>query len=88
MKNVPLYIDLAFCLILLPLMIYAFPVERWWGVTHLLLYLIDNQLIGYVYQSHDVTFFAHLSSILRFIFCKDIKIFYIIPTQYLSFMLI
>lgn len=31
MKNVALYIDMAFCLILLPLMIYAFPVERWWG---------------------------------------------------------
>ncbi|MGN1264744.1 MAG: histidine kinase, partial [Muribaculaceae bacterium] len=31
MKNVTLYIDLTFCLILLPLMIYAFPVERWWG---------------------------------------------------------
>lgn len=31
MKNIPLYIDLAFCLVLLPLMIYAFPVERWWG---------------------------------------------------------
>ncbi|MGN0206259.1 MAG: sensor histidine kinase, partial [Muribaculaceae bacterium] len=31
MKNVPLYTDLAFCLIFLPLMIFAFPVERWWG---------------------------------------------------------
>lgn len=31
MKNVTLYIDLAFCFILLPLVIYAFPVERWWG---------------------------------------------------------
>ena len=33
MKNATLYIDLAFCLILLPLMIYAFPVERWWSVN-------------------------------------------------------
>lgn len=32
MKNVPLFIDIAFCLVLLPLMIYAFPVERWWGI--------------------------------------------------------
>lgn len=31
MKNAPLYTDMVFCLILLPLMIYAFPVERWWG---------------------------------------------------------
>lgn len=31
MKNIPLYTDMAFCLVLLPLMIYAFPVERWWG---------------------------------------------------------
>ena len=29
MKNVPLYIDLAFCFIFLPLMILIFPVERW-----------------------------------------------------------
>lgn len=31
MKHVPLYIDLAFCLVFLPLMIFIFPVERWWG---------------------------------------------------------
>lgn len=31
MKNISLYIDLAFCFILLPLVIYAFPVERMWG---------------------------------------------------------
>lgn len=31
MKNVTLYIDMSFCLLLLPLMMYAFPVERWWG---------------------------------------------------------
>lgn len=29
MKNVSLYIDLAFCLIVLPVMIMIFPVERW-----------------------------------------------------------
>ena len=32
MKNATLYIDLAFCFILLPLVIYTFPVERWWGM--------------------------------------------------------
>ena len=31
MKNVSLYIDLAFCLVFLPLMMLVFPVERWWG---------------------------------------------------------
>ena len=31
MKNVSLYTDMAFCLVFLPLMLYAFPVERWWG---------------------------------------------------------
>lgn len=33
MKNVSLYTDIVFCLVLLPLTLYAFPVERWWG-TH------------------------------------------------------
>lgn len=31
MKHIDRYIDLAFCLVFLPLMIYAFPVERWWA---------------------------------------------------------
>ena len=31
MKNISLYIDLAFCFVFLPLMILMFPVERWWG---------------------------------------------------------
>lgn len=31
MKNVSLYTDLAFCFVFLPLMLFAFPVERWWG---------------------------------------------------------
>ncbi|MGN1212099.1 MAG: sensor histidine kinase [Candidatus Cryptobacteroides sp.] len=31
MKYVSLYIDLAFCLIFLPVMMFVFPVERWWG---------------------------------------------------------
>lgn len=29
MKNVPLYIDIAFCLVVLPVMALIFPVERW-----------------------------------------------------------
>ena len=31
MKSQNIYTDLAFCFIFLPLMLYAFPVERWWG---------------------------------------------------------
>ncbi|MGN0201786.1 MAG: sensor histidine kinase [Candidatus Cryptobacteroides sp.] len=31
MKKIHLLIDLVFCLVLLPLMIVFFPVERWWG---------------------------------------------------------
>lgn len=29
MKNIPLYIDLAFCIIVLPVMVMIFPIERW-----------------------------------------------------------
>ncbi|MGM9687824.1 MAG: sensor histidine kinase [Alloprevotella sp.] len=32
MKHVSVWIDLAFCIVLLPLMMYMFPVERWWGI--------------------------------------------------------
>lgn len=31
MKRISVYIDLAFCLVFLPLMIFVFPVERRWG---------------------------------------------------------
>ena len=31
MKHIGVYIDIAFCLVFLPLMILMFPVERWWG---------------------------------------------------------
>ncbi|MGM9693277.1 MAG: sensor histidine kinase [Alloprevotella sp.] len=32
-KHISAIIDCAFCLAFLPLMIYAFPVERWWGTS-------------------------------------------------------
>lgn len=51
MKNVPLYTDMAFCLILLPLMIYAFPVERWWGTYP----LFFGAFIAWLY----VTYFSY-----------------------------
>lgn len=51
MKNVPLYTDLIFCIILLPLMIYAFPVERWWGTYP----LFFCSFVGWLY----VTYFLY-----------------------------
>lgn len=48
MKNVPLYIDLAFCFVFLPLMIFIFPVERWWGTYPLFLILF----IGWLYTTY------------------------------------
>ena len=32
MKNISIYIDIAFCILLLPLMIIVFPIERRWGI--------------------------------------------------------
>lgn len=32
MKTVSVCIDLSFCFLFLPLMMYMFPVERWWGI--------------------------------------------------------
>ncbi|MGM9760684.1 MAG: sensor histidine kinase [Parabacteroides sp.] len=44
MKNVSLYIDLSFCFVFLPLMMYMFPVERWWGVYPLFFTLFCSWL--------------------------------------------
>lgn len=35
MNKINVYIDIVFCVILLPLMIIAFPVERWWATAPL-----------------------------------------------------
>lgn len=51
MRHVALYIDLAFCLVFLPLMIFAFPVERWWGTYPVFFSLF----IGWLY----VTYFLY-----------------------------
>lgn len=51
MKNASLYIDLAFCLVFLPLMIFAFPVERWWGTYP----LFFGAFVGWLY----VTYFLY-----------------------------
>ncbi|MCM1078385.1 MAG: histidine kinase [Bacteroidales bacterium] len=48
MKNIALYIDMAFCLVLLPLMIYAFPVERWLGMHP----MFFGSFIGWLYATY------------------------------------
>lgn len=50
MKNVSIYIDLAFCFIFLPLMIFIFPIERWWG-TYPVFFI---SFIGWLYITYFV----------------------------------
>lgn len=47
-----LYIDLAFCFIFLPLVIYAFPVERWWGTYPLFfsLFILWLYITYFIYR--------------------------------------
>lgn len=65
MKNVPLYIDMAFCLVLLPLIIYAFPVERWWGTYPVFFCLF----IGWLY----VTYFVYKYFVIPRLFCRGMR---------------
>jgi len=65
MKNATLYIDLAFCFILLPLVIYAFPEERWWG-TYPLFFCSS---VGWLY----VTYFLYKYFIIPRLFLKSKK---------------
>ena len=51
MKNASRFIDLAFCLVFLPLMIFAFPVERRWGTYP----LFFGAFVGWLY----VTYFLY-----------------------------
>lgn len=50
MKNISVYIDLAFCFIFLPLMIFIFPMERWWG-TYPLFFI---SFIGWPYATYFI----------------------------------
>lgn len=50
MKNATLYMDIAFCLILLPVVIYAFPVERWWGTYP----LFFSSFVGWLYATYFI----------------------------------
>ena len=51
MKHVSLYTDLAFCVVFLPLMIFIFPVERWWGTYP----VVFSLFVGWLY----VTYFLY-----------------------------
>ncbi len=50
MKNISVYIDLAFCFIFLPLMIFIFPVEKWWG-TYPLFFV---SFVGWLYATYFI----------------------------------
>ena len=57
--------DMAFCFILLPLVIYAFPVERWWGTYP----LFSCSFVGWLY----VTYFLYKYFIVPRLFIKGKK---------------
>ena len=50
-KKLPFYIDLIFCLVLLPAMMTLLPIERW---------LINNSLFVYLLVSWSVSY-THLT---------------------------
>ena len=60
MKHVSFYIDLAFCVVLLPLLLFVFPVERWWGTCPVFFTL----LVGW----HYVTYFVYRHFVLPRLF--------------------
>ena len=60
MKNTSLYTDIAFCLVFLPLMIFIFPVERWWGMYP----VFFISFVGWLY----VTYFAYKYFIIHRLF--------------------
>ncbi|MDE5987405.1 MAG: sensor histidine kinase [Prevotella sp.] len=70
MKNVSLYIDLAFCLVLLPLMMLVFPVERWWGTYP----LFFTSFVLWLY----VTYFIYRYFIIPRLFHRDRRRIYAI----------
>ncbi|MGM9753764.1 MAG: sensor histidine kinase [Candidatus Cryptobacteroides sp.] len=68
MKRLPLYIDMAFCLVLLPLMIFFFPVERWWFTRPLLFVTF----LVWLY----ISYFAYRYLIMPFILRKGKYLWY------------
>ncbi len=76
MKNVALYIDMTFCLVLLPLMIYAFPVERWWGTYP----AFFSMFVAWLY----VTYFVYKYFVIPKLFCKGRQRIYAIAAVAIS----
>ncbi|MGN1225646.1 MAG: sensor histidine kinase, partial [Candidatus Cryptobacteroides sp.] len=62
MKHLQLYIDLAFCLCIMPLMLFIFPIERWWAVKPLFFALF----VLWMYANY----FCYKYFIVPKLFCK------------------
>lgn len=76
MKNITLYTDIAFCLLLLPLMIIIFPIERWWGV-----YLVFfGVFVVWLY----ITYFSYKYFIIPRLFKRGRERFYAIAAVAVS----
>lgn len=78
MKNVSLYTDLAFCLVFLPLMLYAFPVERWWGTYP----IYFTAFAGWLYA----TYFAYKYFIVPGLFHERRRRGYALGVMAMSFL--
>lgn len=76
MKNVALYTDLAFCLVFLPLMIFIFPIERWWGTYPIFFCLF----IAWLY----ITYFVYKYFIVPNMFHSRKRRFYAFAAMLLS----
>lgn len=61
MKRVSIYIDLAFCLVFLPLMLFAFPVEKWWATQPLFfsLFVVWLYITYFIYKYFIVPNLLH-----------------------------
>lgn len=55
MKNISLYIDLAFCLIVLPVMMMIFPIERWFHNFEWYVLSVGIWLYGLYFLNRSVT---------------------------------
>ncbi|MGN0189103.1 MAG: LytR/AlgR family response regulator transcription factor [Candidatus Cryptobacteroides sp.] len=77
MKRVSTYIDIAFCLVLLPLMLFAFPVEKWWATRPVFFSLF----IGWLY----VTYFIYKYFIVPYLLHGGRRRLYAVVAMVISF---
>ncbi|MGN0213828.1 MAG: LytR/AlgR family response regulator transcription factor [Muribaculaceae bacterium] len=61
MKHTSVYVDIAFCAVLLPLLIIAFPVERWWATAPLYFCLF----VAWLYATYFLFRYYVIPSLLR-----------------------